>query len=98
MSEHTEERQGDLEDFMKRTGVVLGAALAVIALMTALWRWTPMSLRGDVDRLDGSVSRLARIVELGAVIQAEAPDSPEREEALLELRRLRRVSVLNETH
>ena len=97
MSEHAEDRQDDFTDFVKRTAVLLGAALSTIALMTALWRWTPVSLRSDVDRLDKTVSRVAAIVELQAVIQSEDPGSPEREAALNELRKLRRVAV-SEVH
>lgn len=60
-----------------------------------------MQIRKDVDRLDNrtvltdaNVNRLAQVVELGVVLQSEAPNSPEHNEALKELRKLRRVSVL----
>lgn len=104
MSEHTDERQGDLEDFVKRSAVVLGAALACIALVTALWKWTPVALRVDVDtlaakqsadtqRIDRAMLRVIDVVTLQATISAEEPGSLEYEAARAELKRLRRISL-----
>lgn len=104
MSDHVEEREGDLTDFAKRVGIILGAVLACITVLTMLWRWTPMQIRKDVDtlaakqsadtqRIDRAMLRVIDVVTLQATISAEEPGSLEYEAARAELKRLRRISL-----
>lgn len=80
-----------LIEFATRVGIVLGAVVAAITVTSRLWKWGPVAIRSDLDRLNAVVVRLVQVVELQAIIQAEPVESVERAAAISELHRLRRV-------
>jgi hypothetical protein len=91
-------------EFSKRVGIVAGAAIGVITLFGIAHKWAISSieeqLRTEHDQRVSadeaqmeSTSRLAKIVELQAVLNVEPPGSPDRMAAFRELRQMRRIGI-----
>lgn len=85
---------------LKTAAIATTVGVGLLTIASLLWPWTPMALRSDLNaevaerkNLQTSISRLAEVVELQAVIASEDHDSAEFHDALDQLRRLRRVRI-----
>lgn len=94
----------------RRAMINLTVGVVLVAAVRLLWPWSPMAIRSDLDaeirdrkelqksvqRIGDSVDRTARVVELLATVSSSDPASDEFRDAVKELRRLRKVRILEE--
>ena len=93
---------GSVQDW-RRAGITLLVGSGLVFMARLLWPWTPFAIRSDVDshamkisRVEKVVERIASVVELHATIASSDPLSDEYRQAVVDLKRLRRVRIIDD--